>query len=207
MPAELRMLRALFKEIQLGVGKGVLVGFVGHAQVREEAFDTDLGAVFQEIDEGRYLISHKAQAVHTRVQFDVDGVVPEAFFLQYGNQFLEGVQIGDGRLHSGLYDFRIEIRSGGEDQNGQGDTVSPQLQTLYRVGYGQVIGPGALHHSRELNPAVTVRVGLDQNQQFGLGRQQGAEISEILRGRFQIKLQPGEIVLNHIANLTLWTDI
>ena len=76
-------LRALLEALQLIQGEGVLVRFVGHAEVGEQSFHAHLGALVQVFYEFRELAFHKAQAVHAGVQLDVDGVILHSFFPQH----------------------------------------------------------------------------------------------------------------------------
>ena len=135
--------------------------------------------------------------MHPGVQFNMDRIVSEALFTQNRNQLFQGVEVGNGGLHTGFYYFREEIRSGGEHQDWEGNTIAAEFQALYGVCYGKVIGPCTLHHCGKLHCTVTIRVCLDQNKEFGLGLKQGAEITVVAHRGIQVKLQTGKIILNY----------
>ena len=114
--------------------------------------------------------------MHAGVQLDVDRIVFEAFLPQYFHQLFERVQVGNAGFHARLNNFREEVGSGGEDEDGERNAITAQLQALHRVGNGQVIGSGPLHHGRKLHGTMAIGICLDQHQQFGFGIQKGTEI-------------------------------
>ena len=194
------------KKLQLAEGEGILLRVLCHAEVGKQAFHLHFRGFLKHLDELREFLFHEAQAVHARVQLDVDGIVRHPLFPQDAGEFPERIDIGNGGFHAGFDDFRVEVRTGGEHQDGQGDTVAAELKPFHRIGHGQVIGPGSLHHGGKLHASVPVRIGLDQNQQLGLRLQQGAEVSVVIRCGLEVELQAGKIILNHGAKLIFWTD-
>ena len=152
------------EKVYLTEGERVLRRVLRHAKVGENGFDLDLRRVFEKFHQLRQFVRHKAQAVHAGVQLDVNGIVPDAPLPQNAHQLFKGVQVGNGGLHARVNNLRIKIRSRREHQDGQRDTVATQFQALHRVGNGEIVCTGALHHGCELHTAVTVCIGLHQNQ-------------------------------------------
>ena len=190
-------LRVLLEKAELGGREGIFLGIVGDTEVGKHGFHLHLRVRVQEIHQRGNLRGHESQAVHACVQFDMDGVVPQADFPEMAAEGVQRLQVRNAGLHACSDDFGVEVRARRQDDDRQADTVLPQLQPLHGIGDGQVIGPGALHHRGKLHGAVSVCIGLDENQQFRRGGQQGTEIPVIALTALQVQLQPGKIILSH----------
>ena len=79
------------EEFRLLQSEAVLRGIFRHTEVGENALDFHFRSLLQVLHQFRQLIAHKAQPMHSGVQFDVDGIVLEALLPQYFHQFLKRV--------------------------------------------------------------------------------------------------------------------
>ena len=189
------------EQADLSEREGVLLRVLRHAQVREDGLDLHFGALPEQVQEFRQFAGHEAEPVHPRVQFDVDREIPESALPQDLQQLSEGEDVRDAGLQAVVDDFRVEVRAGGQDQHREGDTGLPEFHPFHGIGDGEVVRARPLHHGSELHGPVAVCVGLDQDQQFRLRFQPGAEIPVVLLTAPEIELQAREIVLSvHIGH-------
>ena len=117
--------------------------------------------------------------MHTGIQLDVNGIAADAALFEEGAEGFEREEVRDAGFQPAFDDFREKVRTGGQHQNRQGNTVTPQFHSLDGQGDGKVVGAFLLHHCGELGGPVSVGIGLDQDQQLRFPLQQRAEITVI----------------------------
>ena len=99
--------------------------------MRVHGLHADGAAILQKCEKLGKLGRHKAQAVHSRVQLDMDGIVLKAAALEMSDERLQSREVRNARLQTIIYDLLEEVGSGGQNKNRQRDTGLPELDPLH----------------------------------------------------------------------------
>ena len=145
--------------------------------------------------------TEKADAAHARVDLDMyfDGH-PR---LGGGARQLHAVLVGKDALSDVVVGQELGAPGGGvsEDQDGQGDALSTQLEGLLNVGDCNIVSAAGLIELGELDGAVSVGVGLDDTADLALrGR---PDLVEVVRGVVEVDLGPGAVFFGRDGEFVL----
>ncbi len=179
----------------LRAGVVVLLGHVRAVEVREERGDLHFGRRVEGAAEGVELLLHEAQAVHPRIELDVDRI---AAFARMGGRRGEGLQRVEA-VYFGFEtvgDHRAEaVGVGVEHHDRHRDAPFAQQHPFVGEGDGEVVDPLVLEQLRHLEIARAVRSRLDHRHEAGPEGEFRAEAVQVVGHGVEVDLEDRRVAL------------
>ena len=152
----------LVETVKLAAGVLVLVGHIGHTEVRENRCRSHYVLTLEQLDDGWQLVERESQPVHASVHLDVHrqrrtGAVARPLLDELAAH-LQAVDLGlEAQREERLIvdDHRVE------HDDGHGDASLAQLHTLVLHSHSQIVGPAVLQRLGHLVRACAISSGLD----------------------------------------------
>ena len=174
---------------------GILLGHIGTIQMREDRGHLQLGHRRQLLHEQRQLLLHKAQTMHPRIEFQMDGITLLAAMRHHMGKVRQRVQAVNLRFEAIGHHLLEAVGIGIEHHNRHRDATLTQLHPLIGEGDCQIGHTLVLQELCHLEIARTIRRGLDHRNHAGSLLQVRAEIVQIVAHGIQVDLQDGRMTL------------
>jgi len=176
----LQLLTALIKELELMSGEFIERVIVRAYKVREDRPRDDCVLMFQPVDKFIHVFFRiEAQAMHARIEFDVDRITRDTLFLSSLDQCIKQTEGIDFRLEiivkHGLESAHLRVH----DHDVARDAITAQHGTFIGHSHCEIVDTVILQCLGNLHTASAIGVGLDHTYEFGFRLHERTVIVEV----------------------------